>query len=233
MVVAYHPEPPRADDYQSLRDNGMWYQSWQSGYHDILKRGFPRPIDERTVLAELHSPNVPDFMHGGGSGEVPFLVSEKARSALEESEIAGLEFAPVKVAKIATKGKRQRSPLAGEPEDAILRSRGVSLDLTPTLFAAYVVGRVTALPEYESGRHPTDVVSPFELAPPEEPCDIWRPDYRGESFSAWVFCSPKFKAVCEEASLSNIAFVPFESFMDAFRIAANKRLQTTPASGRP
>jgi hypothetical protein len=177
------------------------------------------------VLAELHSPNVPDFMHGGGSGEVPFLVSERAKRALEDRKIAGLEFAPVEVAKIATKGKRQRSSLlAGEPEDAILRSRGVSLDLAPTLFAAYVVGRLTVVPEYESGRHPTGVVSPFELVAAEEPWDIWRPTYRGEPFSAWVFCSPKFKAVCEEANLSNIAFVPFESFMDAFRSATSKSL---------
>jgi hypothetical protein len=228
MTVAYHPEAPRADDYRSLRVNGMWYQSWQSGYHDILKRGFPRPLDGRTILAELHSPNVPDFMHGGASGEVPFLVSVKARTVLEQHQIAGLEFAPVQVAKIATKGKRQRSPRAGEPEDAILKARGVSLQLAPTLFAAYVVGRVTALPEHESGRHPTNVVAPFELAPPEEPCDIWRPQYDGKPFSAWVFCSSKFKAVCEEASLSNIAFVPFESFMGAFRMAANKQLQPTP-----
>jgi hypothetical protein len=233
MVVAYHPEAPRADDYRSLRINGMWYQSWQSGYHDILKRGFPRPIDERTVLAELHSPNASDFMHGGGSGEVPFLVSEKARSALEEGKIAGLEFVPVQVAKIATKGKRQRSPQAGEPEDAILKSRGVSLALAPSLFAAYVVGRVTALPEYESGRHPTDVVSPFALDKPKQPCDIWRPQFDGKPLSSWVFCSLRFKTVCEEAGLSNIAFVTFEAFMGAFRMAANKRLQGTPASGRP
>jgi hypothetical protein len=233
MEAAYHPEAPHADDYGWLRVTGMWYQSWQSGYHDILKRGFPRPIDERTVLAELHSPNVPDFLHGGGGGEVPFLVSDRARSTLEQNQVVGLEFVPVQVAKIATKGKRQRAPQAGEPEDAILKSRGVSLELAPKLFAAYVIGRVTALPEYESGRHPTDVVSPFELATPEQPCDVWRPQHDGKPFSAWVFCSPRFKAVCEEAGLSNIAFVPFDAFMGAFRMAANKRLQGTPASGRP
>ncbi len=233
MSIAYHPEAPRADDYGSLRVNGMWYQSWASGYHDILKRGFPRPIDERTVLAELHSPNVPDFLHGGGSGEVPFLVSDRARSALERNHVVGLEFVPVQVAKIATMGKRQRVPQVGEPEDAILKSRGVSLELAPKLFAAYVIGRVTAMPEYESGRHPTGVVSPFELATAEQPCDVWRPQYDGEPFSAWVFCSERFKAVCEEAGLSNIAFVPFDAFMGAFRMAANKRLQGTPASGRP
>ncbi|MCS6305856.1 MAG: DUF5615 family PIN-like protein [Nitrospira sp.] len=42
-----------------------------SGYHDILKRGFPCPENERTILAELHSPNVPDFLYGG-CGDVPF-----------------------------------------------------------------------------------------------------------------------------------------------------------------
>jgi hypothetical protein len=233
MVDAYHPESLPSDDYGSIRVNGMWYQSWQSGYHDILKRGFPRPIDERTVLAELHSPNVPDFLHGGGSGEVPFLVSDKARCALEQSQVVGLEFVPVQVTRIASKGKRQRALQSGEPEDAILRSRGVPLELAPKLFAAYVIGRVAALPEYESGRHPTGVVSPFELATPEQPCDVWRPQYEDKPFSAWVFCTPRFKAVCEEAGLSNITFVPFDAFMGAFRMAANRRLQGTPASGRP
>jgi hypothetical protein len=230
METAYHPEAPRADDYGSLGVNGMWYQSWQSGYHDILKRGFPRPIDERTVLAELRSPNVPDFLHGGGSGEVPFLVSDWARRALEQNQIVGLEFVPVQVAKIATKGKRNRTSKRGEPEDAILKSRGVSLELAPKLFAGYVIGRVPALLDYECGRHPTGVVSPFELATPEQPCDIWRPQHHDKPFSAWVFCSPRFKDVCEEVGLSNIAFVPFDAFMGAFRTTANHRMQWTRGS---
>ena len=215
--VAYHPAAAPVDDYESVRLNGMWYQSWQAGYHDVLRRGFPRPVDEHAVLAELHSPNVPDFLHGGGGGEVPFLVSGNARSVLEQSRLVGLEFAPVVVAKIATKGKRRRSIRTGEPEDAIRKSRGVPLELAPTLFAAYVVGRVGALPEHESGRHPSGTVSPFELALADEPRDIWRPEYNNEPLSHWVFCSARFKAVCEEARLSNITFAPFESFMFAFR----------------
>jgi len=70
----YLPEEPWTDDYQSIRRNGMWYRHWQSGYDDILKKGYPRPEDEDTILAELYSPNTADFLHGG-DGDAPFIIS--------------------------------------------------------------------------------------------------------------------------------------------------------------
>lgn len=213
----FHPRAPLVDDYDGIRVNGMWYQSWQGGYDDILKRGVPRPHDERTILAELHSPHVPDFLHGGGSSEVPFLVSDRARQVLESRHITGLEFAPVQVVKIATKGARSRPSRSGEPEDVILKAKGVTLDLAPTLFAAYVVGKATARLDVASGRLPSGAISPFDLDPPSPPCDIWRPEHAGRPYSAWVFCSPAFKAACEDEGLSNIAFTTFASFMGHFR----------------
>jgi len=146
--------------YRSARIEYMWYQPWQAGYHDILKRGFPKPTDDQTILAELRSPNMGDFLHGG-TGEVPFLVGDHAREAFERSRLTGFEFGPVVVAKIATKGMRRRETSAGEPEDAILKSRGVPLDCAPSLHAVRVSARTEVLPDYESGKTPVDRCRPF------------------------------------------------------------------------
>jgi hypothetical protein len=222
-TTAYLPHAPAASDHDAIRSNGMWYQPWQGGYQDILKRGVPRPADERTILAELHSPQVPDFLHGGGSGEVPFLVSERAKACFERHQLSGIEFAPVQVTKIATQGTRVRASRRGEPEDAILKSRGVSLELAPTLFAVYVVDRLRAVPDFESGRHPSGRVSPFDFESTLNPHDLWRPECNGKPFAAWAFCSSKFRSMCTSEKLTNIAFEPFGSFMNEFRSSANER----------
>ena len=194
----------------------MWYQSWQAGYHDILKRGFPKPDDDRRILAELRSPNVGDFLHGG-SGAVPFLVGNRAREAFERSGLTGFEFGPVLVAKIATKGVRRGGSRAGEPEDAILKSRGIPLDCTPSLHAVRVTATTEVLPEYESGRTASGSVSPFRLTPESLTSDLWRPSYRGKVFSAWTFCSERFRSACETMGSPDIAFEGFRSFMDHYR----------------
>jgi hypothetical protein len=207
---------PHYDDHHYIHSNGMWYQSWQSGYFDILKRGFPKPADSRTILAELRSPQIPDFLHGR-SGDVPFLVSERAHESILSAGLSGFVFDPVVVAKIATLGKRKRRPSAAEPEDAILRRSGVDLALAPRLFAVHVTGRRRAVPDFDTGRHPSGCVSPFEIVEEEEAPDLFRPELNGQAFSAWCFCSPHFKAVCERESLTNIAFQPFADFMSHFR----------------
>src|SRR5436189_3811739 len=71
-MLVFFPYADQSSDYNHIRANGMWYQEWQSGYTDILKRGYPRPKHKTTVLAELCSPITPDFLHGG-DGDVPFL----------------------------------------------------------------------------------------------------------------------------------------------------------------
>jgi hypothetical protein len=219
MQAIYHPRAPNYDDYASARSNGMWYQSWQSGYSDILKRGFPAPKDPRTILAELHSPNVPDFLHGV-TADVPFLVSERGRRVLEENRLTGFEFAPVTIAKIATKGQRAGRTRGGEPEEAILKSKGVRIENPPALAAVYVTGTLDAEPEYVSGRSPSGNVSPFVLTNSRDVGDLFRPSYRGSSFSAWVFCSERFRSICEEARLTDIAFTPFAEFMGRYRVGA-------------
>jgi hypothetical protein len=206
----------------SNRVEAMWYQSWQSGFHDIIKRGFPKPTDERTILAELRSPQVDDFLHHG-SGEVPFLVSAHAHDVLESSDLTGFEFGPVVIAKIATKGARKKESRVGEPEDAILKSRGVALDSAPLLFSVRVTGSVDIVPDFESGRTPSGWVSPFRISALSEMPDLWRPRYKGEPFSSWTFCSDRFRSVCENSRLSNIRFETFDSFIEHFREDLKKR----------
>ena len=123
-MKVYLPQPESGSDYQSIRRNGMWYQHWQSGYSDILKKGHPRPPNQDTILAELHSPQIDDFLHGG-SGAVPFLISERALAVFQESGFTGYGLASVEVVKIARKGEKKRKVSSGEPEDAILSRRDV------------------------------------------------------------------------------------------------------------
>jgi|GEM_PF-5774735 len=190
----------------------MWYQPWQSGYHDILKRGFPKPSDEQTVLAELRTPHIDDFLFDGAR-DIPFLVSARARDALERDRLTGFEFGPVVVAKIATKGLRRREPKAGEAEDSIMKSKGVALDSAPQLFSVRVTGTVDVVPEHSSGKTPAGWISPFRMTEMKQKFDLWQPTRDGVAFSSWAFCSDRFRLVCESSQFSNIKFVPFEEFI--------------------
>src|SRR5437868_5879670 len=83
--------------------------------------GYPRPKTRSTILAELHSPNTPDFLHGGDGG-LPFLVSPHTKSLMRKHALTGFRFSAVEIAKIATKGVRLAKQKNGEPEDVILRA---------------------------------------------------------------------------------------------------------------
>jgi len=183
----------------------MWYQEWQGGYDDILKKGYPRPKHKTTILAELHSPHVPDFLHGG-AGEVPFLVSSRAKKVIRDNQLTGIRFSRVEVAKIATKGKRRRKPKSGEPEDQILKAKDQAANLViPNLHAVYTIGRLEIIPQHKTGRCPqTRYVSPYELPDIDTMPDLWCPTINGRTFSAWIYCSERFVAVVKSANLSNM-----------------------------
>jgi hypothetical protein len=200
-VYLPYSDPP--SDYENIRINGMWYQEWQGGYHDILKRGYPRPKYKTTILAELHSPVIVDFLHGGAT-DVPFLVSARAQAVIRKNQLRGIKFSAVEIAKIATKGIKA--------ED---QSREVDL---PKLYAARVVGRFEIIPDYPSGRCPgIGYVTPYDFHSDREMPDLWRPTIRGRTFASWTYCSERFRKVVEEQGLSNIGFEPFEEHMCRFR----------------
>ncbi len=222
-METYHPTAPLINDYEDIHINGGWYQSWQGGYCDIIKRGYPKPADERTILAELYGPFVPDVLHGG-CGNVPFLVSERARDIFELNGVSGIEFANVEIAKIATKGLRSRKQRRGEPEDAILKSSGIQVANKPVLFAVYVIGRVDVVLDYESGRAPSGSISPFTPINEVNHPDMWCPRANEKRYSAWAFCSARFKRICEENNLSNIEFRSFNTFMAKFRGISSAQL---------
>ena len=218
-MLAFLPHPAETDsDYTDLHMNGMWFQEWQSGYDDILRRGYPRPKRRTTVLAELYSPDTPDFLHGGDFN-VPFLVSERTRGLFRKHAFTGIRFSSVEIVKVATKGKRKTNPKTGEPEDQIVKARNRSGIITPPkLFAVRVVGRLEIDPDYPPGCCPGHrCVTPFNLPRTEEMPDLWRPTLRGRSFARWVYCSQRFRDIVNDYGLSNIQFEPFEDHMSEFR----------------
>jgi hypothetical protein len=217
-MVAYLPYSDLPSDLDNIRVNGMWYQEWQSGYHSILKRGYPRPKYKTTILAELHSPTTADFLHGGAK-DVPFLVSQRSMALMRERQISGVKFSSVEIVKIATKGMCKGKCNAGEPEDLIAKTKDQSRNVVvPKLYAARVVGRFEIVPEYPSGRCPRiGYVTPYRLPDVGDMPDLWRPTISGRTFSAWVYCSERFRKVVLASALSNIGFEPFDEHMTRFR----------------
>ncbi|HEY3323001.1 MAG TPA: hypothetical protein VGP72_21280 [Planctomycetota bacterium] len=218
MNLAFLPIPDQMGDCAGIRVNGMWYQEWQGGYHDILKRGYPRPKYSTTVLAELHSPLTPDFLHGG-DGDVPFLVSARAMAVIRKNRLSGVQFSRVEIVKIATKGKHRGRSRGGEPEDVITKARDRSSIVdAPKLYAARVAGRFEIVPDYPTGKYArTDYVTPYELPAAGKMPDLWRPTIRGRTFAAWTYCSQRFRDVVEKHALSNIDFEAFDEHMSRFR----------------
>ncbi len=216
---AFVPGAPVSDDDDHVRANGMWYEEWQSGYHDILRAGHRRPRFKSTILAKLHSPHPPDFLHAGPLATVPFLVSDRARKRFRQAGLSGIRFSPVEVVKIATKGLRERAPRHGEPEDAILKARTrLPPVAAPRLHAVRVIGRLEVVPEHDSGRcRGTGFVSPFALPESESTPDLWMPTVRGRRLRGWVFCSARFRDVVRESELSNISFEEFGATMRRYR----------------
>ncbi len=216
-LIAFHPAGTPDSDYGRIRTNGMWYQEWQGGYHDILKRGYPRPKHKTTILAELHSPITPDFLHGGAV-DVPFLVSSRVKQIIRQEKLTGIRFSRVEIAKVATKGKRHRQQTRGEPEDQILKAKDqASAVAPPSLHAVYVTGRFDIVPEFPSGRCPDSYVTPYDLPTSGTMPDLWCPTIQGRTFAAWFYCSQRFRDVITKHAFSNIEFESFEEQMARFR----------------
>jgi hypothetical protein len=212
-MKAYVPLPNPCDDYQMIRDNGMWYLHWQGGYDDVLARGYPRPKFKTTILCELHSPNVADFLHNGGT-EVPFLVTDNTKLAMRKLDMTGFRFASVEVVKIATLGTRKRRQESGEPEDSITKKGNMIQSIKPPiLHAVYVIGRMTVAPANPSGRAPDRRVSPFVVPTSDSMPDLWQPYIKSGKLASWTFCSERFKQAAETQGWSNITFEPAQDWV--------------------
>lgn len=183
----------------------MWFGPGTAGYADAIKGRRANPGDTRTILAELYSPSVEDFLFDGLMGDVGFLVSDRARLALDSAQLVGFWFGPVEIIKVATKGRRFRSSSRGEPEDLIERRRNVVHEVAlPRLHAVHVTGRFAVIPEGPAGGK----VAPFTIPASNAMPDLWKPIVAGVLHANWVFCSDRFKWTCERAGLTNIRFEP-------------------------
>ena len=214
---------PEYSDYELIRRNGLWSGPGALGFEQDLKKlaqlGRPKPEDPETILAELYSPQVDDFLHGMGR-DVPFLVSEKASRVLLDHGLTGFRLGPVEIVKIATKGRaRWKEPSGrGEPEDLIEKpSNKIGIVPVPVLYAAHVTGSVGVVPDKDWAGQPRYVPA-FSLPTAGDPMpDLWRPRISAETASGWTFCSARFKEVVERSELTNIRFIHFKEFMKGYR----------------
>lgn len=229
-MQAFQVTVPDYDDWEYIRKNGMWYGP--------PGRDGSTAGDETTILAELYSPVTEDFLHGLGWGDVPFLASERAASLLEKGNLNGYRLGPVRVVKVVTAGRRRGREVTGrgEPEDLVLKaSNKIGVVSVPRLYAVHVHGTLSVLHDQTTGEDgETGYKSPFELPAEGDAPDLWKPSVEQPCMD-WVFCSPRFKAVVEEAGLTNIRFVPFDEFMRDYRAELRRRAQGTadgPAASR-
>jgi hypothetical protein len=222
-MKAFRVTFPAYSDYELIVRNGLWSGPGTLGYEQDLRKlvagGRVKPADPKTILAELYSPYVDDFLHGLDR-EVPFLCSERAMKGLSGRGLAGLRFGPVEVVKIATKGRGPSRKLTGkgEPEDLIEKPSNKIGDVpVPRLYAVHVTGTLDVQPDKDwtgNARY----TPAFSLPQGREGTpDLWRPRVAQELVGGWTFCSQRFRQTVEEPGLTNIRFIPFAEFMQSYR----------------
>lgn len=219
----YYPHYNATSDYNSIRTNGMWYQNWQSGYNDIIKKGYPRPSNDETIIAELYSASTEDFLHGF-LGDVPFLISESAKTIFNDNHLSGFKYVDVEIAKISTKRKFLRKEEKGEPEDLIYKNRNVINEVEkPKLYGI----KVTSLLEVniqKASNVPDGYIIPFKFYKTYDSIpDLFFPACNGEIAAKWCFCSENFRNVIEKNKLTNIIFIPFKKYIKDYKIKLKKR----------
>jgi hypothetical protein len=209
--------PEGLSDYKFTRLNGHAYTREVSGYHNLIRKGYPEPKYKDTVLAELYSPNVPPILWSTGSAcwiSVDFLVTSKFLAILQEAQITGFTTCPVEIVKVATKGKRKHKDKlsAGEPEDQINNRSNVIANVPlPELWGVKVTG--------------TCEVAPIQMPPLDKDgrirrykfteiavSDLFHPMCDGKRYGGHRFCTERFKTLIEEKQIENTAFTPFDKW---------------------
>ncbi len=66
--------------------------------------------------------------------------------------------------------------------------------------------------------------SPYKLPSSGEMPDLWRPTIKGRTFTAWVYCSQRFRDIVVRHELTNVRFEPLEEQMARFRDSIQGRL---------
>jgi len=204
-------EPQYKSDYEFMSKNGTAYTSEQAGYFDILRKGYPKPSNPNTILAELYSPNVPPVLWATLDRRVSFLVTDAFLKTLKAWGIEGFLLTPVEITKVAVKGRRKSSAkeYSGEPEDMILKRKNVlkKVDNLPTLWGIEIVGEV----QVEPLEVPKDIFSSvmsFKFTT-QPSTDLFQPVCQNRRYGS--HCSERFKTLAEQNSIENFGFTPISS----------------------
>ena len=198
-IFAVHA-PDYVSDGQQIAVNGMAYGREFAGFHDWLEKGVAEPVDPTTVFVELRSVKVPSVLWaiaGWTSTPPRFLVTERTRSILEANSIKGIDWTPVQIVKIATRGKRQHRSGRGEPEDQLLKAKNLIAEVGPLpVFWGLRVNAMTEVMLGSSDRSATlRLLQPYEFC--DEPqADIWIAALNGKRYGGQVFCGRRLRHLC-------------------------------------
>jgi len=196
-------KPSYSSDYEDVITNGFAYSNESSGYYDLIKKGYPRPLDPRTILAELYSINVPPILWS--TWTCAFLITDKLLSDFKKIGFSGYEAIPVEIAKVATKGKSKggKKEYAGEPEDLIFNRKNYLKEVKdlPILWGVAISGEMPL--EVKNGNL-QDRVQPFVLASGFSK-DLFYPIYKNKRYGRPILCSERFQSLIVENQIGNIA----------------------------
>jgi hypothetical protein len=203
--------PRCGTDHEWIATNGLGYTREMSGYTDILARGYPRPVDPRTVLPELRSVHCPPVLWGAkghwGLG-VEFVARAAFLERLDQAGVTGFETCPVEIVKVATLGRRKPRG-TGEPEDQILKAKNVIERVRaelPALTGVIVTGRLEINPR-TSAQTRSRRIEPYDFAL-EPTTDLFHASRDGSVYGGHLFCTARVVQLFDPAA-DNVAFTPF------------------------
>jgi hypothetical protein len=198
-------KPGYSSDYEAVITNGFAYSNESSGYYDLIKKGYPGPVDPRTILAELYSINVPPILWS--TWTCAFLITDKLLSDFKKIGFSGYEAIPVEIAKVATKGKGKlrggKKEYAGEPEDLILNRKNYLKEVKdlPILWGVAITGEMPLEVKHENLQ---DHMQRFVFASGFSK-DLFYPIYKNMRYRRLNLCSERFKSFIVENQIENIA----------------------------
>jgi hypothetical protein len=202
----YRIHEPKYDDYEAVIKNGFAYTGDASGYTDLIKKGYPKPSNPRTILAELYSVNLPPILWATLNPVwiCAFLVTDNLLNDLREQGFNGFEAIPVEIAKVATKGKvrSDRKEYSGEPEDLILKRKNLLKELKelPTLWGIAITGEMALKRKDENSQ---GRMQPFVVASESSP-DLFYTTYNNKSYGKPILCSERLRAFLIDNQVDNI-----------------------------
>ncbi|MDO9087959.1 MAG: hypothetical protein Q7U53_17265 [Anaerolineaceae bacterium] len=202
----YHlHEPNYSSDYEAVIRNGFAYTNEASGYHDLIKKGYPLPLNPKTILAEIYSIHVPSILWATLTNiwDCAFLVTDKLLNEFKTFNFSGYETVPVEIAKVATKGNKRkgRTEYSDEPEDLIYNRKNLlnEIEYLPTLWGISITAGFELKPKYNNS---PEVIQPFVLAT-DPTMDLFYTTYNIRPYGKQIFCSERFYSFLKDNQIEN------------------------------